>query len=434
MPRFGARPRRFVLLAAGALLCAPLASSGAAFAQQPSIFYVYDDLNRLIAVVDQQGNAATYTYDAVGNILAIERFDISAQPGPVRITLVSPSKGKVGTQVQIFGTGFSPTPSQNTVTFTGATASTTDAGPTRLVTTVPSGAATGTISVTAPLGSATSLVVFRVLGDLTVTPATASIVVTRSQQFQALEAGTATTNVRWAVNDLPSGDTTVGTVTADGVYTAPAIVPTPSTVKVTAIHKDDATLTASATVTVVPRQPVFVAARAVSVGVAEARTVNQSVTATLSVAVAQTATPLAAASPISVAVAETATSLAAAGSVSVQVAESSAALAAAPLTTVALEPVVTAVAPATGAAGASFTMTLTGRGFSGATGVSFLQNNALDGTVMATNIAVSPDGTELTANVSIATGAATGARVVQVTTPTAVSTAAGTGGNLFTVQ
>src|SRR2546427_853736 len=73
-------------------------------AARAEIFYVYDDLSRLVAVVDEQGNAATYTYDAVGNILKIDRFDAAQQPGPVRITLVTPTAGKVGTQVQIFGT------------------------------------------------------------------------------------------------------------------------------------------------------------------------------------------------------------------------------------------------------------------------------------------------------------------------------------------
>src|SRR3989449_4162924 len=224
-----------MLAAAGLLAGAALAPTRA----HADVFYVYDDLNRLVAVIDAQGNAATYTYDAVGNILRIDRFDANQQPGPVRITLVTPTAGKVGTQVQIFGTGFSATPAQNSVTFTGASASATDAGPTRLLTTVPSGAATGTISVTAPLGSATSTVVFRVLGpgELTVTPSTASVFVSRSQQFQALEAGTATTNVRWTVNGLPGGDTTVGTISTSGLYTAPALVAAPPTVTLTAAHQ-----------------------------------------------------------------------------------------------------------------------------------------------------------------------------------------------------
>ena len=44
-----------------------------------------------------QGNAATYTYDAVGNLLRVDRFDAAQQPGPVRITLVTPTEGKVRT-------------------------------------------------------------------------------------------------------------------------------------------------------------------------------------------------------------------------------------------------------------------------------------------------------------------------------------------------
>jgi YD repeat-containing protein len=371
-------------------------------AARAEIFYVYDELNRLFAVVDEQGNAATYTYDAVGNILRIERFDAAQQPGPVRITLVTPTAGKVGTQVQIFGTGFSATPSQNSVAFTGATATATEAAPTRLLTSVPSGASTGAISLTAPLGSATSEAVFRVLGELTLEPATVSIVVTRFVQFRALEAGTAATNVRWTVNGLPGGDTTVGTVTADGLYTAPAVVPTPATVTVTAIHTDDSTLSASATVTILPPQPVFVAGRGVSVGVAAPpATVDKNVAA----------------------------------SVSVKIAESSpAAFAAARLTAVAIAPVVTAVMPSSGARGATLTLTLSGSGFGGATAATLLLNNASDAAISVANLAVNAEGTQATVTITIDAGAPLGARVVRITTPGGNSTAAGTGGNLFTVQ
>ncbi|MGH7274362.1 MAG: RHS repeat domain-containing protein, partial [Nitrospiria bacterium] len=52
------------------------------------IRYLYDDLNRLIAVIDQQGRTAIYEYDAVGNILTIRRVDAT---GPVAITLVNPT-------------------------------------------------------------------------------------------------------------------------------------------------------------------------------------------------------------------------------------------------------------------------------------------------------------------------------------------------------
>jgi YD repeat-containing protein len=42
--------------------------------------YTYDDLGRLVAVVDETGALAVYSYDAVGNLLTIDRFTV---PGVV---------------------------------------------------------------------------------------------------------------------------------------------------------------------------------------------------------------------------------------------------------------------------------------------------------------------------------------------------------------
>src|SRR5262245_55537841 len=75
--------------------CHSMVFSDSALSQQPTIQYVYDALNRLIAVVDQQGNAALYTYDAMGNILRIDRVNAAELPGRVAIAFVTPSKGKV---------------------------------------------------------------------------------------------------------------------------------------------------------------------------------------------------------------------------------------------------------------------------------------------------------------------------------------------------
>ena len=102
-------------------LCAMLVPSRL-FAQA-SVYYVYDDLNRLVAVVDQQGNAATYTYDAIGNILRIDRFDASGQPDGVAISMFTPSAGAIGTTVQVFGRGFADGIAQNSLFF-GAQAAT----------------------------------------------------------------------------------------------------------------------------------------------------------------------------------------------------------------------------------------------------------------------------------------------------------------------
>ena len=65
-----------------------LAPSSAARAQAPltPIHYVYDELNRLIAVIDRDNSAAAYVYDTVGNILGIERFNVADIPGAIGIT------------------------------------------------------------------------------------------------------------------------------------------------------------------------------------------------------------------------------------------------------------------------------------------------------------------------------------------------------------
>src|SRR5437899_6625204 len=42
-------------------------------AARADIVYLYDDLNRLVRVIRDNGEAATYHYDAVGNILRITR-------------------------------------------------------------------------------------------------------------------------------------------------------------------------------------------------------------------------------------------------------------------------------------------------------------------------------------------------------------------------
>jgi YD repeat-containing protein len=51
------------------LLCAVALTPAVADQAQ----YIYDDLGRLVQVIDGQGNVATYNYDAVGNLLSITR-------------------------------------------------------------------------------------------------------------------------------------------------------------------------------------------------------------------------------------------------------------------------------------------------------------------------------------------------------------------------
>jgi YD repeat-containing protein len=120
--------------------------------------YVYDELGRLVTVIDAAGDAATYTYDPVGNILSIGRI----AAGTVAITEFTPNGSPVGATVTVYGTGFSATPAQNTLTFNGSAATITSSTTTQIVTTVPVGATTGPIAVTTPLGSASSGTAFTV--------------------------------------------------------------------------------------------------------------------------------------------------------------------------------------------------------------------------------------------------------------------------------
>ena len=116
------------------------------------VSYVYDELDRLVSVIDPSGDAAHYTYDAVGNLLSIARAGV----GTVSISEVAPHAAPIGSPIAIYGTGFSATPSSNTVTFNGTLATVTTSSATALATTVPPGATTGSITVTTPMGSATS--------------------------------------------------------------------------------------------------------------------------------------------------------------------------------------------------------------------------------------------------------------------------------------
>lgn len=123
-----------------------------------NVRYVYDEIGQLVSVTDTNGDTAVYHYDAVGNLLSIGRYSSSA----VSIIALSPAGGGVGTTVKIFGTGFSTTPAQNTVTFNGTSAAVSSASSTELTVVVPTGATTGTVAVSNTAGSATSPSTFTV--------------------------------------------------------------------------------------------------------------------------------------------------------------------------------------------------------------------------------------------------------------------------------
>lgn len=228
MPRLG--PPVLCLLAAVLLNALPAA------AQTSAIQYLYDDLGRLVAVVDSSGASAIYTYDAAGNLLAITRHSA----GTVAIAAFSPHAGPIGA-VKISGTGFSATASQDAVTFNGTAAVVQSATTTELLITVPTGATTGAIAVTTPLGSATSGSPFVVTtGGPTITGFSPTIArpgdtvtisgtnfdlvparnrVTLNTSSMQVGSGTATSLTTTVPTNTGSGHITVGTVFGSAVST-----------------------------------------------------------------------------------------------------------------------------------------------------------------------------------------------------------------------
>jgi len=123
-----------------------------------AIQYEYDELGRLVGVVDAAGDSASYQYDPVGNVLSISR----QASNQVSIINFTPRSGPTGTTVTINGEGFSATSSQDTVQFNGTTATVLTATTTQITANVPSGATTGPIKVIAPSGTVTSSTNFTV--------------------------------------------------------------------------------------------------------------------------------------------------------------------------------------------------------------------------------------------------------------------------------
>ena len=85
---------------------------------------------------------------------------------------------------------------------------------------------------------------------VTVSPATANVQEAGQQQFTATVSNTNDTNVTWQVNGVTGGNSTVGTITTAGLYTAPDVIPNPASVTISAFITDSPTISGSAIVTI----------------------------------------------------------------------------------------------------------------------------------------------------------------------------------------
>ena len=85
---------------------------------------------------------------------------------------------------------------------------------------------------------------------VTITPPSASVLLGNSQTFTATVTSATNTAVTWSVNGLPNGSTSTGTISSAGLYTAPADLPSPAIVQVTATSQADTTKSATAQLTI----------------------------------------------------------------------------------------------------------------------------------------------------------------------------------------
>jgi hypothetical protein len=86
--------------------------------------------------------------------------------------------------------------------------------------------------------------------NITIMPPSATVAVGQQQQFTATVTGTSNTGVTWQVNNVTSGNATVGTISTNGLYIAPNSVPNPATVTVKAVSNADSSKSAPASVTI----------------------------------------------------------------------------------------------------------------------------------------------------------------------------------------
>src|ERR1700733_4562275 len=84
---------------------------------------------------------------------------------------------------------------------------------------------------------------------VSVTPPSANVLLGATQQFQCVVSGSSDAAVTWEVNGVHGGTSSNGTISAAGLYTAPAAMPSQPSVTVTAVSHANAADSGSASVT-----------------------------------------------------------------------------------------------------------------------------------------------------------------------------------------
>ncbi len=213
-----------------------------------------DDLNKLKAVLGSNLEAIDESSLMISPTSGQAKQPGSTPPPPAApaITSISPTSIQTGAfTLTITGSGFQSGATvkfgSTTLTATGTSTSLTASGSVSAAGTVavsvvnPGGAASNTMNVTVTAAPAVKV---------TVSPTSATVRRNATRQFLATVTNTTNKAVTWKVNGVVGGNGTVGTISASGLYRAPAAIPSPATVTVTACSVAAPTVCANAPVTV----------------------------------------------------------------------------------------------------------------------------------------------------------------------------------------
>jgi uncharacterized protein (DUF1800 family) len=96
--------------------------------------------------------------------------------------------------------------------------------------------------------------------SLSISPSRRDIRIGTTQQFTSYVGNTSDKVVTWFVNDIAGGNATVGTITAEGLYTPPAVLPASNALTIKGIAKADSRAVATSTVTLWNPVPVLTSA------------------------------------------------------------------------------------------------------------------------------------------------------------------------------
>lgn len=121
----------------------------------------------------------------------------------------------------------------------------------------------GTLSITASGGASRSVALSgsgagtAPVVSIAISPPSATVQVNATQQFTAAVSGTTNLGVTWMVGGVAGGNSTVGTISTSGLYTAPASVLSSGSATVTVVSAADPTKSASAAVTITTARTVY---------------------------------------------------------------------------------------------------------------------------------------------------------------------------------